>query len=57
MVEEGLPTHQILRVGQPFIVARGKNSVLLGKVVEIGKPDIPVGTTYKEELLKRLKLD
>jgi hypothetical protein len=24
--------------------------------VEIGKQEIPVGTTYKEELMKRLRL-
>jgi hypothetical protein len=57
MMKEGLPTHQILRAGRPFIVALGKISALQGKVVEIRRPDIPVGTTYKEELLKRSKLD
>jgi hypothetical protein len=38
------------------MVALDKISAVQGGVVEIGKQQIPVGTTYRDELMKRLGL-
>ncbi len=56
MMEAMLPITRFLRIHRSYIVALDKISALQGNVVEIGKQEIPVGTTYKEELMKRLRL-
>lgn len=56
MMEDLLPANRFLRVHRSYMVALDKISALQGNVVEIGKHQIPVGTTYKEELMKRLGL-
>jgi DNA-binding LytR/AlgR family response regulator len=56
MMEELLPATRFFRVHRSYIVALNKITALQGNVVEIGKQEIPVGTTYKEELMKRLHL-
>jgi DNA-binding LytR/AlgR family response regulator len=57
LMEDLLPAGRFLRVHRSFIVALDKISALQGNMAEIGKQEIPIGTTYKEELLKRLRLD
>jgi DNA-binding LytR/AlgR family response regulator len=57
LMEDMLPTSRFIRVHRSFLVALDKISALQGNTIEIGKQEIPIGTTYKEELLKRLKLD
>jgi two-component system, LytTR family, response regulator len=56
MMEDLLPGSRFLRVHRSYIVALDKITALQGNVVEIGKQQIPIGTTFKEELLKRLRL-
>lgn len=57
LMEDMLPSTLFLRVHRSYIVALDKISALQGNVVEIGRQEIPVGTTYKEELLRRLQLN
>lgn len=54
MLEDLLPADRFLRVHRSYIVALQAITALQGNIVEIGKQEIPVGATYKEELLKRL---
>jgi DNA-binding LytR/AlgR family response regulator len=54
MLEDLLPADRFLRVHRSYIVALHAITALQGNIVEIGKQEIPVGATYKEELLKRL---
>jgi DNA-binding LytR/AlgR family response regulator len=56
MMEDLLPASRFLRVHRSYIVALDKISALQGNIVEIGKQQIPVGTTYREELMKMLRL-
>jgi DNA-binding LytR/AlgR family response regulator len=56
MMEDLLPVNRFLRIHRSYIVAIDKISALYGNIVEIGKQEIPVGSTYKEELMKRLRL-
>lgn len=55
-MEELLPASRFLRIHRSYIVAVDKITAVHGGVVEIGKKEILVGATYKEELLKRLRL-
>lgn len=55
-MEDMLPPTLFLRVHRSYIVALDKISALQGNVIEIGRQEIPVGATYKEELMKRLRL-
>lgn len=54
MMEDMLPPSRFLRIHRSYIVALDKITAVQGNLVEIGKEQIPVGTTYKEELTKRL---
>lgn len=56
VMEELLPAGRFLRIHRSYIVAVDKITAVQGGIVEIGKKEIPVGSTYKEELLKRLRL-
>ncbi|HEV7330300.1 MAG TPA: LytTR family DNA-binding domain-containing protein [Flavisolibacter sp.] len=56
IMEDLLPADRFLRVHRSYIISLDKINAVQGNVVEIGKQEIPVGTTYKEELLKRLRL-
>jgi DNA-binding LytR/AlgR family response regulator len=56
MMEEMLPTALFLRVHRSYIVALNKITALQGNMVEIEKQALPVGSTYKEELMQRLRL-
>jgi two-component system, LytTR family, response regulator len=54
MMEDMLPASHFLRVHRSYIVALDKITAVQGNVVEIKKVQIPAGTTYKEELVRRL---
>jgi two-component system LytT family response regulator len=54
LLEDLLPADRFLRVHRSYIVALHAITALQGNIVEIGKQEIPVGATYKEELLRRL---
>ena len=56
LMEDMLPASRFIRIHRSYIVALNKISALQGNVVEIGKQELPVGTTYKEELMRRLRL-
>lgn len=56
LMEDLLPQDQFLRIHRSYIVSLRKIDAVQGNVVEIGKQEIPIGTTYKEELVKRLQL-
>jgi DNA-binding LytR/AlgR family response regulator len=56
MMEDLLPASRFLRIHRSYMVALDKISAVQGGVVEIGKQQIPVGTTYRDELMKRLGL-
>lgn len=54
LLEDQLPADRFLRVHRSYIIALNAITALQGNIVEIGKQEIPIGATYKEELLKRL---
>jgi two-component system, LytTR family, response regulator len=54
MMEDMLPPSRFLRVHRFYIVALDKITAVQGNVVEIKKVQVPVGRTYKEELVRRL---
>jgi two-component system, LytTR family, response regulator len=56
MMEDMLPGSRFLRVHRSYIVALDKISALQGNTIEVGKQELPMGTTYKEELMRRLRL-
>lgn len=53
-LEETLPPDLFLRVHKSFIVARSKVSALEGNFVHVGKERIPVGASYREEVMRKL---
>lgn len=57
LVEEMLAGAYFLRVHRSYIIALNKITAVQGNTVEIGKQEIPIGSTYKEELMKRLRLN
>jgi DNA-binding LytR/AlgR family response regulator len=56
LMEDLLPPAIFLRVHRSYIVALDKITAVQGNVIEINGQQIPIGTTYKDELLKRLGL-
>ena len=56
LMEDMLPQNRFLRVQRSYLVALNAITAVYGNMVEIGQQEIPVGSTYKEELLKRLRL-
>jgi DNA-binding LytR/AlgR family response regulator len=54
MLEDLLPANRFVRIHRSYIVALNTITALQGNVIEIGKQELPVGATYKDELLKRL---
>jgi two-component system, LytTR family, response regulator len=56
MMEELLPPSKFVRIHRSYIAALHAITAVQGGVVEIGKQELPVGSTYKEELMKRLGL-
>jgi DNA-binding LytR/AlgR family response regulator len=56
MMEDMLPASRFLRVHRSYLVALNKITALQGNMIEIGKQEVPIGTTYKDELVKRLRL-
>ncbi|RYZ25544.1 MAG: response regulator transcription factor [Chitinophagaceae bacterium] len=57
MMEEMLPQTLFLRIHRSYIIALNKITAVQGNIVEIGKLRIPVGSTYKDELMKKLGLN
>ena len=53
-LEEKLPKDQFLRIHKSYIIAKSKVSTLEGNMVHIEKEKIPIGASYREEVLKDL---
>jgi DNA-binding LytR/AlgR family response regulator len=50
-LELELPSSQFIRVHKSYIVAINKIDFLDGNTLQVGKEKIPVGPSYKEQLL------
>lgn len=53
-LEVDLPKNQFLRIHKSYIISKSKVSTLEGNMVHIGKEKIPIGASYREEILKDL---
>ena len=53
-LELDLPQSQFLRIHKSYIISKEKASILEGNMVHIGKEKIPIGASYREEVLKVL---
>lgn len=51
-----LPADQFLRVHRSYIASLKRISFMEGNYMKIGVHDIPIGSTYKEGLMKKLNL-
>ena len=49
-----LPKDQFIRVHKSYIISKSKVSILEGNMVHIGEEKIPIGASYREEVLKLL---
>lgn len=54
--KEKLPSKQFLQIHKSFIINLKKIEKLAGNEVFTGEKRIPIGRTYKQELLRRLKI-
>ena len=52
-----LPEGTFLRIHKSYIISLARIEAIVGNRVEIHKKLLPVGATYKEELMKKLKLN
>lgn len=53
-LELDLPHDLFLRIHKSYIISKAKASILEGNMVHIGKEKIPIGASYREEVLKLL---
>lgn len=53
-LEIELPNDQFLRIHKSYIIAKSKIATLEGNMVHIGKEKIPIGASYRKEVLKKL---
>ena len=51
-LERILPTNKFLRIHKSYIVAVQKVTAAYGNIVEVGKIELPVGRSFKEDVLK-----
>lgn len=56
-MEDLLPASRFARVHRSFIVSLPAITAVYGNTLEIGKQEIPVGASYKDDLMKRLGLE
>lgn len=54
--EELLPGNIFIRVHRSFIINKSKISHIEGNTVFIGKAEVPIGSNYKESLMRSLRL-
>ena len=52
-LEEELPADQFMRIHKSYIVALDKVKSLEGNMLHIGGEHLPIGASYKEEVLRR----
>lgn len=53
-LEVDLPQDQFLRIHKSYIISKAKASILEGNMIYIGKEKIPIGASYRQEVLKLL---
>ncbi|MFT6810699.1 MAG: DNA-binding LytR/AlgR family response regulator [Saprospiraceae bacterium] len=53
-LETDLPENKFIRIHKSFIISKSKVSTLEGNMVHINKEKIPIGASYREEVLKSL---
>jgi len=53
-LEEVLPPERFIRIHKSYIVAISKIDTLEGNMVQVGKEKLPVGASYREELVRRV---
>lgn len=56
-LETLLPEGAYLRIHKSYIISLARIDAIVGNQVEIRKKPLPIGATYKEELMKRLQLE
>lgn len=56
-LEEFLPKNTFLRIHKSYIISLAHIEALVGNQVEIHSKLLPIGATYKEELMKSLQLE
>ena len=56
LLEELLPGNQFVRVHRSFLINLSAISTIHGNTLEIDKHEIPIGSSYKEELFQMLGL-
>ena len=50
-MQEELPAHLFIRVHKSFIISRNRIKYIEGNYVQIEDKSIPIGATYKNEVL------
>ena len=55
-IQQRLPATAFIRVHRSFLVARSSIHYLEGNFLYLGEEKIPVGASYRQEVLKKLKL-
>jgi len=55
--EELLPKHLFIRIHRSFIISKSKISLIEGNRVYIGKTEIPIGNSYKEDFLREIGME
>lgn len=53
-LEEELPSNQFIRIHKSYMVAKDKVTALEGNLVHIGKMKLPIGSTYRKEVMEAL---
>lgn len=51
-LEQELPNHQFIRIHKSYIVAINKVKLLEGNQVVIGQSKLPIGASYREQVMK-----
>jgi len=55
-IENKLPADQFVRVHRSFIIRPDKIDLIEESVIQIGKKLVPIGESYRQELMSRLNL-
>ena len=53
-LEEKLPSKHFARIHKSFIVNTDEVDAIYGNMVEIGRKQLPIGKSYKEEVVKKI---
>ena len=53
-LETELPGHLFMRIHKSYIIAINKVSTLEGNMVHVGSEKLPIGSNYREEVMKRV---